>query len=234
MRIKLNLHAIENSKVINNWLYAGGKLACPSLLAAPSCVVYSLGSHLDYSFEEDILRRTACHVVTFDCTVDGSSIHSRHTFVKKCFGRQDSLKVRLKRNHCEEFPYLAQYALMLFPYIDKCSFILTAEKSTRMDDFRISYGWARSQINNLFEDWHRGFGIWYARRIHKRRSNDNAINDLDWASLRWHILWHGQLPRPSQRENSFLADAWGNNIARNDVIYDSFSSIRVCHSLKGR
>lgn len=59
---------------------------CPSLLAQPSCVVYSLGSKLNYRFEQDILRRTPCRVVTFDCTVDGSSIHPRHTFLKKCLG----------------------------------------------------------------------------------------------------------------------------------------------------
>ena len=72
---------------------AGGKLVCPSLLSVPACVVYSLGSRLDYSFEEDILKRTPCQVVTFDCTVDGASVHPRHTFVKKCLGTASAMKV---------------------------------------------------------------------------------------------------------------------------------------------
>ncbi|KAG7668114.1 hypothetical protein NADE_005159 [Nannochloris sp. 'desiccata'] len=70
----------------------GAKFLCPSLLTKHTCVVYSLGSNLDYSFEEDILQRTSCQVVTFDCTVSGSSIHPRHTFLKKCLGSAASME----------------------------------------------------------------------------------------------------------------------------------------------
>ena len=34
------------------------------------CVVYSFGSNGDTSFEEDVLRKTACEVHTFDPTLD--------------------------------------------------------------------------------------------------------------------------------------------------------------------
>jgi hypothetical protein len=67
----------------------GGKLICADmLLAAPGCTVYSLGSNNDYTFERSILDSTSCQVITFDCTVDGSRIDTRHTFVKKCIGSQ--------------------------------------------------------------------------------------------------------------------------------------------------
>jgi Methyltransferase domain len=66
----------------------GAKYLCPSLLTdyKSTCVIYSLGSNLDYTFELDILQRTSCQVVTFDCTVNGASVHPRHTFLKKCLG----------------------------------------------------------------------------------------------------------------------------------------------------
>ena len=64
----------------------GGKLLCADMLASPDCVVFSLGSNNDFTFEDDILARTPCTVVTFDCTVDGRSVHARHKYVKKCLG----------------------------------------------------------------------------------------------------------------------------------------------------
>jgi hypothetical protein len=74
----------------------GAKFLCPSLLNNPACVVYSLGSQLDYAFEQNILQRTSCQVVTFDCTVSGSSIHPRHTYLKKCLGSTASMEANPK------------------------------------------------------------------------------------------------------------------------------------------
>ncbi|GBF97879.1 hypothetical protein Rsub_10234 [Raphidocelis subcapitata] len=69
----------------------GGKLLCDlSGLAAP-CLVYSLGSNGDYSFEADILKRTPCDVHSFDCTFNGSSIQpARHYYHKVCLGQPPS------------------------------------------------------------------------------------------------------------------------------------------------
>ena len=64
----------------------GGKLLCADVLAEPGCVVYSLGSNGDFAFEEDILARTQCSVVTFDCTSTAKTISTRHQFVHKCLG----------------------------------------------------------------------------------------------------------------------------------------------------
>ena len=36
------------------------------------CTIFSIGSNGDWSFEEDILKRTKCVVETFDCTVKGA------------------------------------------------------------------------------------------------------------------------------------------------------------------
>lgn len=43
----------------------GGKMLCPSILQNKACVVYSLGSNGDFSFEHSILSRTACEVCCF-------------------------------------------------------------------------------------------------------------------------------------------------------------------------
>lgn len=66
----------------------GGKLLCSDVLAARDCVVYSLGSNGDFSFEEDVLARTTCTVVTFDCTSVARSVGARHKFVGKCLGSE--------------------------------------------------------------------------------------------------------------------------------------------------
>jgi hypothetical protein len=57
-------------------------------LQAP-CIVYSLGSQGDVSFEQDIIKNTPCDVHTFDCTVDSIRIidPKRHRFHKLCVGR---------------------------------------------------------------------------------------------------------------------------------------------------
>eukprot|EP00879_Flechtneria_rotunda_P001331 GHRR01001481.1.p1 GENE.GHRR01001481.1~~GHRR01001481.1.p1 ORF type:complete len:390 (+),score=80.39 GHRR01001481.1:272-1441(+) len=65
----------------------GGKLLCDlSKLTAP-CIIYSLGSNGDYSFEEDAVKHTQCEIHTFDCTYNGESIHPRHIYHKVCVGR---------------------------------------------------------------------------------------------------------------------------------------------------
>jgi hypothetical protein len=40
----------------------GGKLLCSLSSLRPPCVVYSLGSRMDFTFEEDVLRLTQCKV----------------------------------------------------------------------------------------------------------------------------------------------------------------------------
>ncbi len=65
----------------------GQKYICDGLLKPP-CVVYSMGSNGDYSFEHEILNTTMCLVFTFDCTYDGTSIHSRHRYEKLCLGKK--------------------------------------------------------------------------------------------------------------------------------------------------
>jgi FkbM family methyltransferase len=69
----------------------GGKFICADVLAAPDCVVYSLGSNNDFAFEEDVLKRTECTVVTFDCTSAARTVDRRHRFVKKCLGSTDRM-----------------------------------------------------------------------------------------------------------------------------------------------
>lgn len=49
-------------------IHDGGKWVCEieTSLQQSGCVVYSLGSHMQVDFEEDVLRKTRCEVFTFD------------------------------------------------------------------------------------------------------------------------------------------------------------------------
>lgn len=53
---------------------------------APSCVIYSMGSNFEYSFEQAVIDITKCDIHTFDCIHVGKSIHPRHTFHPWCIG----------------------------------------------------------------------------------------------------------------------------------------------------
>ena len=50
------------------------KMACGLEGSSSSCVVVSLGSNGQWTFEEDIFARTACRVEVFDCTVDPQKV----------------------------------------------------------------------------------------------------------------------------------------------------------------
>ena len=61
----------------------GGKLLCADMAMhvtglPPDCVILSLGSQGDYSFEMAMLNNTPCVVHTLDCTYDGKAQHERH------------------------------------------------------------------------------------------------------------------------------------------------------------
>lgn len=69
----------------------GTKFLCQldaTLEQQQECVVFSLGSRGDSSFEKDVLARTKCKIWTLDCTVDGTSLDpKRHTYKRWCAGR---------------------------------------------------------------------------------------------------------------------------------------------------
>ena len=71
----------------------GGKNVCLDNIVAGSCVVYSLGSRLDFSFENDVVDKLNCEVHTFDCTVGSPSKvpHGIH-FHPWCIGGSDEKK----------------------------------------------------------------------------------------------------------------------------------------------
>jgi len=59
----------------------------------PGCIIYSVGSSGDFSFEQAVLKRTKCSVHTFDCTYSGvvqpgyDLDPARFTYHKWCLGR---------------------------------------------------------------------------------------------------------------------------------------------------
>ena len=68
-------------------------MVCMSMIAhKQGCLVISLGSAGNFLFEEDILRRTNCLVISLDCTVPGQSIHPRHSYIQKCLGSAERMR----------------------------------------------------------------------------------------------------------------------------------------------
>ena len=55
----------------------GGKSVCADSLDPGRCIVYSLGSRGDFSFEKDVVRQFNCSVYTFDCTFSAAAMAKR-------------------------------------------------------------------------------------------------------------------------------------------------------------
>ena len=74
----------------------GGKLVCTDSLRKDNCVIYSLGSNLEFSFEQDAKNKLGCDIFTFDCTVgviaNGTIPRDIH-FYPWCVGGRDEMKV---------------------------------------------------------------------------------------------------------------------------------------------
>ena len=66
----------------------GGKNVCVDDLPS-ECIVYSIGSRLEFSFEIDIYRKFGCKIHTFDCTVSppmASNLPNNTKFYPWCVG----------------------------------------------------------------------------------------------------------------------------------------------------
>lgn len=73
----------------------GGKFMCLDGTKTKDCIVYSLGSRLDFSFEESLLEVFDCEVFTFDCTVgnpDDLNVNHKIKFFPWCVGGKSGLK----------------------------------------------------------------------------------------------------------------------------------------------
>jgi hypothetical protein len=63
------------------------------------CVIYSLGSYLEFDFEYEMLRRTQCEIHTFDCTVNMSllpQLPPRIHFHNICLGEESASNPRFR------------------------------------------------------------------------------------------------------------------------------------------
>lgn len=82
---------LGDPKFIGQKMHGDTYLAC-SMPVGPDCLVYSLGSNNQWSFEEAVLRSTDCSIHTFDCTsrpppLTSNLTHSkRHAFHSWCVG----------------------------------------------------------------------------------------------------------------------------------------------------
>jgi hypothetical protein len=68
----------------------GQKQVCGLPQMKAPCAIYSLGSNLDFSFEESVSSATPCEIVTIDCTVNETKAQAmlppRTTFFPLCIG----------------------------------------------------------------------------------------------------------------------------------------------------
>lgn len=74
----------------------GSKYICNTNVSKGDCVVFSLGSRKDFSFEEEIVAVLQCKVHTFDCTVGEvlpDEVPAGVFFHPWCIGDEDTLKV---------------------------------------------------------------------------------------------------------------------------------------------
>ena len=74
----------------------GGKIVCTDNIRKKDCVIYSLGSRLDFEFEISSLKLLGCTIHTFDCTVgevNASDIPDEVQFHPWCIGSKSEQKV---------------------------------------------------------------------------------------------------------------------------------------------
>lgn len=74
----------------------GGKIVCTDNFRREDCVIYSLGSRLDFEFEISSLKQLGCAVHTFDCTVgevNESDIPDGVHFHPWCVGGKSEQKI---------------------------------------------------------------------------------------------------------------------------------------------
>lgn len=101
---KFEAHAEPCAKIVQfggekKWLFGsptdGAKFLCADNLPKGNCIVYSLGSRKDFSFEIDVVAKLNCEVHTFDCTVGDVSADELPrgvTFHPWCIGSEEALK----------------------------------------------------------------------------------------------------------------------------------------------
>lgn len=71
----------------------GGKVLCALAELHAPCVIYSLGSNLNFDFELSMLNNTPCEIFTFDCTVNVAALPQlspRIHFHAICLGEDDA------------------------------------------------------------------------------------------------------------------------------------------------
>lgn len=136
----------------------GGKITC---LDTPStekkCLIYSVGSNNDFSFENDIHTiYPNCEIHTFDPTVkfpqNPSFVHFHQTFVKKN-GQEDIFILKMDCEGCEytDLEYFIHRSNQILLEVHPC-----ITKSTVKDDMLLN------KINfshTLFSREHNAFGV---------------------------------------------------------------------------
>eukprot|EP00123_Amoebidium_parasiticum_P021160 comp6263_c0_seq1/m.2082 comp6263_c0_seq1/g.2082 ORF comp6263_c0_seq1/g.2082 comp6263_c0_seq1/m.2082 type:complete len:365 (-) comp6263_c0_seq1:610-1704(-) len=116
----------------------GGKWICTDLLEKEPCLIYSLGSNNEFSFEEVMLANTPCEMHTFDCTSTPKVLSPKHHFHSICIGD-------LKQSTSDrKFMPLDDIKKMLnHPKIDLLKMDIEAF------EFDVFAGWSPEMVNSL-------------------------------------------------------------------------------------
>jgi Methyltransferase domain len=68
-----------------------GKYLCGVETLRAPCSIFSLGSHDQWTFEEEMLKLTPCKVYTFDCYSNPKKLGPNHEYFKFCIGSFDDM-----------------------------------------------------------------------------------------------------------------------------------------------
>ena len=144
----------------------GGKLICMDHVPTESCVIYSLGSDLDFEFEISAMKVLGCEIHTFDCTVgdvNATVIPVGVTFHAWCIGGAFEKKVISSNyGHTGETGqyYPMSYIMKILGHkkVDLLKMDIERHEFSVIESFSVDR--IPSQI--LFETHlHNAYGIWH-------------------------------------------------------------------------
>ena len=160
----------------------GGKIICVDNLEKSNCIVYSLGSRLDFTFENDIFKQFECEIHTFDCTVGNTKnikFPKHIVFHPWCIGGKDEKnKISSDFGHTGDIGQYYTLATIMKRLNHKFIDIL------KMDIERHEFAVIHSLQQNFaprqiaFETHiHNAYGIWH-----------KSVTEAEWISM-WNYVY---------------------------------------------
>jgi hypothetical protein len=95
-------------------------------LEQPGCVIFSIGSNNQWTFELDVLHKTACIIHTFDCTVTNPTPPPMVQFHSICVGSDCGLTPLMKLMEQYGVPYYLKFDAEGYEFETLAAFIYDA------------------------------------------------------------------------------------------------------------